>query len=256
MATKIYNIFLALATETWKIVSMNDDTTNDRMTVPPVPPSSDVERSMLNVECSDQPAAFPRRPGETPRAFGAFLAFFQLGQTRSLPAVADLLGENPGTVRNWSAKFDWSGRILAFNSGLLEAGARDQAALQLRQAADWNRRLHLCREQEWEASQKLISAAQCFLESFGDDDLRRMNLAQVSRALKISSAVARSAIAGAELPASPDSELSPVQQQLLAAVKHLYGQDSSSSSSSSASASAASPSPAPQQNTNNKSNSN
>jgi hypothetical protein len=189
---------------------------------------------------SDPPPAtgiFPRCSGETPRAFSAFSAFFQLGQSRSVQAVADRLGENPGTVRNWSAKFDWSGRIQAFNSGLLEAAARDQAALQLRHAADWNRRLNLFREQEWEAAQKLIVAAQCFLESFDDDDLRRMNLAQVSRALKISSAIARSAIAGAELPVSTDSE-SPLQQQLLSAVKRLYGQDSSSSSSVSSSPSA------------------
>jgi hypothetical protein len=31
---------------------------------------------------------FPRRSGETPRAFSAFSAFFQLGQTRSVQAVA------------------------------------------------------------------------------------------------------------------------------------------------------------------------
>jgi len=175
------------------------------------------------------PNLFTRHTGETPRAFSAFSAFFQLGQTRSLQAVADRLGENPGTVRNWSAKFDWPGRLQAYSSGLLEAGARAQATLQLRQAADWNRRLDLFREQEWDAAQKLIVAAQCFLESFGDDDLRRMTLAQVSRALKISSAIARSAIAGAELPAAPDLE-SPLQQQLLDAVKRLYGPDSSASS--------------------------
>ncbi len=185
---------------------------------------------------------FPRHVGETPRAFSAFCAFFQLGQTRSVQAVADQLGENPGTVRNWSAKFDWSGRIQTYNAGLLETGARAQATLQLRQAADWHRRLDLFREQEWDAAQKLIVAAQCFLESFGDDDLHRMNLAQVSRALKISSVIARSAIAGAELPASPDAE-SPLQQQLLNAVKRLYGPDSS------AAAPVASPSVPPKPNT-------
>ena len=45
--------------------------------------------------------AFPRVSGETPRAVSAFMAWFQLGHARSLAAVADKLGESPGTVKNW-----------------------------------------------------------------------------------------------------------------------------------------------------------
>jgi hypothetical protein len=178
------------------------------------------------------PPVFPRRAGETPRAFSAFLAYFQQGQTRSLSAVADQLGEGLGTVKNWSSQHDWAGRLQAFHSGLLSAQARDHAARQLRPAADWQRRLDELREQEWESSQKLSIAAQCFLETLGEDDLRRMTLAQASRALKISSAIARSALAGLELPASPEAELSLLQRQLLAGVERVYGQPPLSSASS------------------------
>lgn len=169
------------------------------------------------------PDFFPRRPAETPRAFAAFLAYFQLGPARSLPAVADKLGENPGTVKNWSSKFDWADRLQDYHSGILQAQARDQAALQLQQAADWNRRLEQFREQEWEVAQQLLAAARCFLETFGDDDLRRMSLSQVSRAMKIASGIARSAMAGADLPVAAGSELSPLQQQLLAGVARVFG---------------------------------
>ena len=196
------------------------------------------------------PPWFQPAPGETPRAFGAFMAWFHLGHARSLQAVADRLAEGLPTVKKWSSKYAWAERIQSFNTGLLQSSAGDIAANRRRQVADWADRLERFREQEWEASQKLISAAQCFLDSFGEEDLRKMNLAQVSRALKISSAVGRQALAGAELPAAPDLELSPVQQQLLSAVKHLYGQDSSVSSSSS------SPSPSLQPNTKNNSNCN
>ena len=199
---------------------------------------------------SASPPWFQPAPGETPRAFGAFMAWFHLGHARSLQAVADRLAEGLHTVKKWSSKYAWAERIQSFNSGLLQSSAGDLAANRRRQAADWADRLERFREQEWEASQKLISAAQCFLDSFGEEDLRKMNLAQVSRALKISSAVGRQALAGAELPAAADVELSPVQQQLLSAVKHLYGQNSSVSSPSSSS----SPSPSPQPNTNNNSN--
>jgi hypothetical protein len=157
------------------------------------------------------------------------VAFFQLGHARSLPALADKLGEGLGTVKNWSSKFDWSGRLQSFHSGLLQDQAQTQAGLQNAHAADWHRRLEQFREQEWDAAQKLITAAQCFLETFGEEEVRRMTLAQVSRALKISSQVGRLALAGAELPAASDLELSPVQQQLLNAVKRLYGQNASSS---------------------------
>src|SRR5262252_1219979 len=72
--------------------------------------------------------SFPRWPGETPRAYSAFLAYFRLGYRRCLQAVADKLGEGLSTVKNWSSKFDWSERIQAFNSGLLERQAAEQAS--------------------------------------------------------------------------------------------------------------------------------
>jgi len=50
------------------------------------------------------PQPFPPYPGKTPRAFGAFLAFFQLGQTRSHQAVADKLGEGLPAVKHWASK--------------------------------------------------------------------------------------------------------------------------------------------------------
>lgn len=184
---------------------------------------------MLDVEGSPvAPAFFPRRPAETPRAYGAFMAYFQLGQTRSLQSVADKLGENPGTVKNWSSKFDWAERLQNYHAGLLQAQAANQAALQLKQSADWNRRLEQFRESEWEVAQQLLSAARCFLENFGEDDLRRMSLSQVSRAMKIASGIARAALAGADLPPTAGSELSPLQQQLLAGVARVFGPPPSS----------------------------
>ena len=147
--------------------------------------------------------AFPRVPGETPRAFGAFMAFFALGHARSLQAVAAQLGEKHDTVKAWSSKYRWSDRIHAFNSGLLQQAADAEAAARRQQAADWARRTSEYREQEWDAAQKLLTAAQCFLESFGDRDVEKMTLAQVSRALQISSRIARQALSGATGPEEP-----------------------------------------------------
>ena len=174
---------------------------------------------------------FPRCPGETPRAFSAFMAWFQLGHARSLATVADKLGESQGTLKNWSSKHGWAERLQTYQAGLLQEQARHHAACHLQQAADWNRRLVALREQEWDAALKLNAVAQCFLETCGEDEVRRMTLAQVSRALKISSAVARSAITGAELPPSAETELSPLQQQLLAGLNRIYGAPAPAASS-------------------------
>jgi hypothetical protein len=165
--------------------------------------------------------AFPRCPGETPRAFGAFQAFFALGQGRSLRTVAGQLGENPATVKNWSCKYRWSQRIQSFNSGLLQQQAAFQAAWASQQAADWARRDADHREQEWAASQKLLTAVDCFLESFGDREVEKMNLAQVSRALEVSSRLARQALQGAARPEEP--AVAPLQAELAAAIARAYG---------------------------------
>src|SRR5690349_10736277 len=85
---------------------------------------ADPQQSTIN----HQPALFPRHPDEPPRAFSAFMTFFQLGHARSLGAVADRLGEALPNVKRWSSKYGWSERLLTFNSGVLQQQALDQAA--------------------------------------------------------------------------------------------------------------------------------
>jgi hypothetical protein len=163
---------------------------------------------------------FPRFPGETPRAFSAFAAFFELGHSRSLPAVADLLGENHDTVRRWSSKFRWSARIHSANSNLLQQHANAQAAAHAEQTADWARRAAEYREREWEASQKVLGAIHCFLDDFSDQHVEKMSLSQVSRALQVTSTIARSNLSNSF--ASDEPAMAPIQTELTAALKKAY----------------------------------
>ena len=64
-------------------------------------------------------------------------------------------------------------------------------ALHQDQAADWARRTRECREYEWETARQLRAAAQCFLESFGDQQVEKMTLARVSRAVQVAARLAR-----------------------------------------------------------------
>ena len=86
------------------------------------------------------PVAFPRAPGETPRACAAFTAYFALGQNRTLAAVAEQLGEHATTVKTWSARFRWSARISDFHAGLLRQQVEAQLALHREHAGEWARR--------------------------------------------------------------------------------------------------------------------
>ena len=145
-----------------------------------------------------------------------------MGQARSIPAVAEVLGENPATVKNWSSKYRWSDRLLAHQSGLLQTQVAAQAALAQSSAADWARRGREFREHEWAAGQKLLGAVLCFLENFGDREVEKMTLAQVSRALQISARVSRQALSGELL--SDESAPSALESALAAALQKAYGQ--------------------------------
>jgi len=171
-------------------------------------------------ENSQPSPCFDRFSGETPRAFSAFMAFFNLGHHRSLQAVADLLDEKLDTVKKWSSRFHWNHRIHSFNSGLLQQQAQTEAASHAEQAAEWARRAKIYREHEWSTAQKILDAVQCFFESLGDKHIEKMTLGQVSRAFQISSRIARQALSGTALPEGPVR--APLQLELSAALEKAY----------------------------------
>jgi hypothetical protein len=128
------------------------------------------------------------------------------------------------TVKKWSSRHDWAERLQAFQSGLFEEQTRKDLASQQQIASQWAERLNDLREKEWHVTQRLLDAAECFLENFGEEELSKMTLASVARALKVSSSIGRLAVAGGDLPADPDTSLSIVDRQFLEAAERLYGQ--------------------------------
>jgi hypothetical protein len=179
------------------------------------------------------PSFFSCAPGETPRAFAAFKVFFELGHARSLPAVADQLGENLSTVKKWSGRYQWFRRIADFDAGLLQQQVAARLEDSREQAADWSRRAREWRDLEWDSARKLRAAAQCFLDSFGDQQVEKMTLAQAARAVQIAARLARQSLADAALPAAAGP--APIQLEIEAALKKAFG---------AATAPAAEPSPA------------
>ena len=136
--------------------------------------------------------------------------------------MASQLGENYKTIQKWSGKFQWAGRINAYNSGLLEQQAQSEAETRRKEAADWARRSNAFREQEWVATQKLLAAAQCFLETYGDREVAHMSLGQVSRTVQIALSLGRQTLTGAM--GNQEPSITPLQAELTAALKRAYGQ--------------------------------
>ena len=167
------------------------------------------------------PPAFSRCPGETPRALGAFLAWFNLGPSRSLLAVADQLGEKLDSVKKWSSQYRWADRLCGYQAGLLQQQVDAQVALYREQAVDWARRTRECRQQEWEAAQKLRAVAQCFLETVGESQVEKISLTQATRALQVAARLARQALSDAALPDT--AVCAPIQLEIESALKKAFG---------------------------------
>jgi len=185
------------------------------------PPGKDAACPALASEQRRVPSApdqtaFPRLPAETPRAF------FDLGHTRSLQAVAHHLGEKLDSIKKWSSRFRWADRIHSFDAGLLQQAAADESRRRSEAAADWARRTAHYREHEWQLAQKLMGAVECYLDDFSDRDVEKMTLAQISRAFQIASSSARSNLSGSL--ASERPAMAPIQIELTAALKKAYGQ--------------------------------
>jgi hypothetical protein len=67
------------------------------------------------------PRLWQRQPGETPADFTAFAAYLRLKGRRSHRATAEQTGRSLGAIRRLSAKFNWPGRVAAFESRLADA---------------------------------------------------------------------------------------------------------------------------------------
>ncbi len=170
--------------------------------------------------------SFPRFPGESPRAYSAFITFFQLGHTRSLPAVTDKLDESIDAIKRWSSKFNWNDRIHAFNAGILQQQAAAEAAAQQEEAAERAARMAHFRRQEWTAAQKMLSAVECYLETCGEQQVEKMTLSQVAQALNTSSTIGRLALSASDVSETTDSAKSSLRIQFADALKRVYGQPS------------------------------
>jgi hypothetical protein len=67
------------------------------------------------------PRLWQRQPGESPADFTAFAAYLRLKGRRSHRATAGPTGRSQGAIRRLSVKYNWPGRVAAFETRLADA---------------------------------------------------------------------------------------------------------------------------------------
>lgn len=96
----------------------------------------------------DEPCLWERQEGETSVAYGAFLAFRDMGEKRSVSELVRRCGKSRSLLDRWRKQWQWDKRVLAYDNDLQKQahaeavkGLRDMnkrhidAAMKLQQAA-------------------------------------------------------------------------------------------------------------------------
>ena len=127
------------------------------------------------------PRLWQRQPDETPADFTAFAAYLRLKGRRSHRATAEQTGRSLGAVRRLSAKFNWPGRVAAFERRLADA-TQDALDHVIRAAITTSQSdLEQFRIKEFVLAHQIIHASKRWLELASNPRRRQVSLAQICR---------------------------------------------------------------------------
>ena len=102
------------------------------------------------------PLMFEQQPRESNKAFAAFKAYLDLGPDRSLVAVAAKIGKFRTHLERWSRKFDWPGRVQAFNRHVADLERQAIERLACEKAVEWWQLHEPTRRQAWLEAEQAI----------------------------------------------------------------------------------------------------
>ena len=127
------------------------------------------------------PRLWQRQPGESPADFTAFAAYLRLRGRRSHRATAELTGRSLGAIRRLSAKFNWPGRVAAFENRLADA-TQDALDHVICAAISTSKSdLEQFRIKEFLLAHQVIQASKRWLELASNPRRRQVSVAQICR---------------------------------------------------------------------------
>lgn len=134
---------------------------------------------------SNPPRLWQRQPGETPADFTAFAAYLRLKGRRSHRATAELTGHSLGAIRRLSARYNWPGRVTAFETRLADATQSTldgviQAAITTSKSD-----LEQFRIKEFLLAHQIIHASHRWLKLATDPRRHQVSLTQICRLIEM-----------------------------------------------------------------------
>lgn len=100
---------------------------------------------------------YEQRPRESSKAFAAFKIYLDLGPNRSLVAAAAKMGCSKRWMEWLSRKYDWTGRVTAFNRHLAELECQAIERLACEKAVEWWQLQEPVRRQAWMEAEETIA---------------------------------------------------------------------------------------------------
>ena len=109
------------------------------------------------------PISFERLPGETDRAFAAFLVYRNMGADRSIRKAGRKLSKNYATLNQWSVKNSWTERAAAFDDHAAKAEVEAIEDRARKDAKKWADRLNAHRERRFRLGSLMLRTAEKLL---------------------------------------------------------------------------------------------
>lgn len=100
---------------------------------------------------------FEQQPRETSKAFAAFRIYLDLGPNRSLVAAAAKMGCSKRRMEWLSRKYDWPGRVTAFNRHFADLERQAIERLACEKAVEWWQLHEPARRQAWLEAEEAIA---------------------------------------------------------------------------------------------------
>ena len=101
--------------------------------------------------------AFEQQPRESAKAFAAFKSYLDLGPNRSLGSSAAKLGCSKRRMEWLSRKYDWPGRVQAFNRHVADLERQAIERLACEKAVEWWQLHEPARRQAWLEAEEAIA---------------------------------------------------------------------------------------------------
>lgn len=205
---------------------MNETETTKRdegTEVPATPCSAPGALVLHPASAVGEPLDFHQRPRESAKAYAAFRAYLEMGDKRSIVAVAARLEKPKSLLERWSRHHDWPGRVAAYYAHLGNVERQAIEGLARERAVEWMKVHEDQRIEEWKRRCTLLKLADEMIERWRENPRKMGTLEGIARILELATKLGRLA-SGMGTEESEGREMPAVRVEVSLALERVYGQ--------------------------------